>query len=57
VPVAKARSQHPQGLRHLRGQTGQRHGPGLRGDTRSDRRSRSSISGMAWTGKGFHAGL
>jgi hypothetical protein len=54
VPVAKAGPEYPQALRHTAGQTGQGHGPGLLGDTRSDGHSRSSISGSAWTVKDFH---
>ena len=54
VPVAKARPQHAQALGHAARQTGQGHGLGLLGETRSDGQSRSSISGSAWTGKDFH---
>src|SRR5688572_11841780 len=43
--------QDPQALRHAAGQTGQGHGPGLLGDTRSDGQSRSSIPGRTRTVK------
>jgi hypothetical protein len=55
VPMTATGPQHPQALRDVAGQPGQGHGPGLLGETRSDRHSRASILGMAWTGKGFHA--
>jgi hypothetical protein len=54
VAAAKAGPEYPQALRHTRGQTGQGHGPGPLGDTRSDGHSRSGISGSAWTVKDFH---
>ena len=39
------------------GQTGQRPSPGLLGETRSDRHSRSSIAGSAWAVKGVSRSL
>jgi hypothetical protein len=55
VPVATARAQPPQALRHLGRQTGQRQGPGLLEERRAEGHSRSSIPGSAWTVKDFHA--
>jgi hypothetical protein len=55
VPMAETGLQDPQMLRDAAGQTGQEHGPGLLGDTRSDGLSRSSILGSAWIVKDFHA--
>jgi hypothetical protein len=46
-PVATARSQYAQALRHMTRQTGQEHRLGLLGDTRADGHSRSSIPGSA----------
>jgi hypothetical protein len=54
VPMMETGTQYPQALGHATGQPGQRHGPGLLGDTRSDGHSRSSIPGRTWTVKGFH---
>ncbi len=55
VTMAKTGPEHPQILGHAAGQTGQRHGPGLLGETRSVAHSRSSMPGKAWTVKEFHA--
>jgi hypothetical protein len=55
VPMVATRPQDPQALRHAAGQTGQGHGPGLLGDTRSDGHPRSSIPGRTWTVKDLHA--
>jgi hypothetical protein len=57
VPVANTGPQPSQALRDTPWQTGQGHGLGLLGETRSDGHSRSSIPGSAWTVKGFHTRL
>lgn len=58
VPHFAIHSSAPAGrppLRHTAGQTGQRHAPGLLGDTRSDGHSQSSFPGRARTVKDCHA--